>query len=225
MSRIAEDVAAEAKPAVAGQEKRIGDYRIVREIGRGAMGAVFEAVQESLGRRVALKVLPGSFALEPKRVERFLREARAPLGSDSPCRQLEISTIDSTALLVNAYPLGPGATNALIIGLAAFCTLVWAGIVFIPNRGAACIMVLLAGVAFGPTFPTVIGVLTGHVHPAVTGRAVGLFFVVGGIGWSVIPILIGAYARKKGVQRAFVITMACAAGLTLTAAALRPFMG
>ncbi len=41
------------------------------------MGVVVEAVQESLGRRVALKLLPGSFALDPKRLERFRREARA----------------------------------------------------------------------------------------------------------------------------------------------------
>ena len=41
------------------------------------MGTVFEAIQESLGRRVALKILPGNFALDPKRVERFHREARS----------------------------------------------------------------------------------------------------------------------------------------------------
>ncbi|MBI4584740.1 MAG: hypothetical protein HY717_12060 [Planctomycetes bacterium] len=41
------------------------------------MGAVFEAIQDSLGRRVALKILPGTFALDPRRVERFHREARA----------------------------------------------------------------------------------------------------------------------------------------------------
>jgi serine/threonine protein kinase len=54
---------------------RIGEYRIVREIGRGGMGVVFEAVQESLGRRVALKLLPAGPSTPPQMLDRFLREA------------------------------------------------------------------------------------------------------------------------------------------------------
>jgi len=57
--------------------KRIGDYRILREIGRGGMGVVYEAIEESLARRVALKILPGSHLGDEAHRERFLREARA----------------------------------------------------------------------------------------------------------------------------------------------------
>lgn len=55
----------------------IADFRIVRKIGQGGMGVVFEAEQESLGRRVALKVLPPHISSNEKFIERFKREARA----------------------------------------------------------------------------------------------------------------------------------------------------
>jgi serine/threonine protein kinase/WD40 repeat protein len=56
---------------------QLGEYHIVREIGRGGMGIVYEAVQESLGRHVALKVLPYHGLMNPIHLERFRREARA----------------------------------------------------------------------------------------------------------------------------------------------------
>jgi WD40 repeat protein/serine/threonine protein kinase len=61
----------------AGVPEELGDYRIVREIGRGGMGVVYEAEQQSLGRRVALKVLLGNAAQDAKVLARFRRESRA----------------------------------------------------------------------------------------------------------------------------------------------------
>src|SRR5262249_21961438 len=74
-----EDVRVEpSPPPTAGPPLRqIGDYQVLREIGRGGMGVVYEAEQVSLGRRVALKILPGHAVGDRKTQERFRREAKS----------------------------------------------------------------------------------------------------------------------------------------------------
>ena len=70
-------IACRRRPGAAPALGELGDYRILREIGRGGMGVVYEAAQISLGRRVALKVLPFAPALDARQLQRFQNEAQA----------------------------------------------------------------------------------------------------------------------------------------------------
>jgi len=75
----------DAKKDVDDSLKRLGDFELVREIGRGGMGVVYEARQCKLGyRRVALKILPAAAALDPRLVRRFQVEVEAAACLDHP---------------------------------------------------------------------------------------------------------------------------------------------
>jgi serine/threonine protein kinase/Flp pilus assembly protein TadD len=63
---------------------RLGDFRILRELGRGGMGVVYEAEQISLARRVALKVLPFAATMDSRQLQRFQNEARAAASLEHP---------------------------------------------------------------------------------------------------------------------------------------------
>lgn len=62
----------------------LGDFRLIKPIGRGGMGIVYEAEQLSLGRRVAVKVLPFASMLDPRQLKRFQNEARAAATLEHP---------------------------------------------------------------------------------------------------------------------------------------------
>lgn len=66
------------------QNSALGDFRLKRPIGRGGMGIVYEAEQLSLGRTVAVKVLPFASMLDDRRRRRFRNEARAAASLDHP---------------------------------------------------------------------------------------------------------------------------------------------
>lgn len=64
--------------------RTLGDYDLLREIGRGGMGVVYDAMQRSLRRRVALKVLPVTSSQDPRHIARFKNEAQAAAQAQHP---------------------------------------------------------------------------------------------------------------------------------------------
>jgi serine/threonine protein kinase len=73
--RLAAQPALVPLPPLSPRPECLGDFRLLREIGRGGMGVVYEAEQISLRRRVALKVLPFAAAIDPKQLQRFQNES------------------------------------------------------------------------------------------------------------------------------------------------------
>lgn len=124
------------------------------------------------------------------------------------------------ARLITAVSLPSGYEARWILLLSVGAVAVLAGMVGSRSSRTAVALVIAAGFLFGPIFPTVMAILLSTFDKSLHGRAVGLFFAVGGIGWTTIPLLIGASARRTSLQRGFLIAVGCAVGLVLVAVAL-----
>ncbi len=80
IEQVKEDQQGATEPVVAAETlalEQVGDFRIIRQVGKGGMGVVYEAEQVSLGRHVALKVLPRSMIVDGQARRRFEREAKS----------------------------------------------------------------------------------------------------------------------------------------------------
>jgi eukaryotic-like serine/threonine-protein kinase len=80
----------------------LGNYKLLEHVGRGGMGTVYLAEHTKLKRRVAVKVLPASWANEPTFLERFEREARAIASLDHPhiVRAYDFDSVEGAHFLV-----------------------------------------------------------------------------------------------------------------------------
>jgi serine/threonine-protein kinase len=92
----------EAHWGPSGTPTRLGDFEVIRELGRGAMGRVYEARQVSLDRRVAVKVLAPEMTGDPVRLRRFEREAKSLASLNHP----NIVTIHSVESIEGTHFIG-----------------------------------------------------------------------------------------------------------------------
>lgn len=138
------------------------------------------------------------------------------LGEQSAARIFSgfwLAYLGSRLLTALALPSGWGVP--LVLALSALCILILLCVAFARGQSEASWAVLAAGFAFGPIFPTTMAVLLDNVAPEFQGRAVGLAIALGGVGSSTMPLLIGALARRTSLSRAFLVTVALSAGLSL----------
>ncbi len=104
-----------------------------------------------------------------------------------------------------------GKERPFILGLAMACVALMVLVVFLKGKLPVAMIVICCGMVCGPVFPTLIGVYLSGIDSSLLGRAVGFFFAFASLGWTLVPALIGAVARRTdNIQRGFSVAAASA---------------
>ena len=126
--------------------------------------------------------------------------------------------------LVAALTMVAGTDHVILMVLSGACVGLTIGLAASKSKEMTSGFIVLAGAVMGPIFPILIALLITHVQSDLSeqlvGRAIGLFFCIGGIGWAVIPLLVGKIAQKTSVQKSFFVVAGAAACLTAVAVVL-----
>jgi fucose permease len=112
------------------------------------------------------------------------------------------------------------ASPALLILLGILMAVALGNLAGASSRGNAALGLLLLGLAMGPVFPTVIGIVFDALAPEHYGAAYGTVFGFGSLGSLVLAPVIGIFARSRGVQSALRIPMSLALAVFLSAVVL-----
>jgi eukaryotic-like serine/threonine-protein kinase len=107
ISHIAADLILPGRAGLAAGQK-LSQYKIIRSLGAGGMGEVYLAEDPKLGRRIALKLLPGYLMNDQNRLRRFRQEARAASALNHPniLTVYEVGQVDGTEFMVTEYVEG-----------------------------------------------------------------------------------------------------------------------
>jgi len=111
--------------------------------------------------------------------------------------------------------LPPGETFIAILAIVSVLTI--ALMVASRSKGLAAVAVVLTGLAFGPIFPTIVGVTFSKTEAAMHGSVFAIIFAVGLLGASTIPAAIGIYSKGKTIRKSLVIALVTAVVLTVLA--------
>ena len=127
------------------------------------------------------------------------------------------------ARLITSTLITPEIGVTVIAVLAVIATITIGFMVKVKSKPATALFVILAGFAFGPQFPTIVGITFSKIDQSLYGSAFGIIFAVGLLGGTTIPAAIGYYSRGKTIQKSLSIAMAAAFILFLIALVMGRF--